>query len=136
MSYLDGKIGQEPDEDTLVVPSKQKGNGTGRLVVTPNGDTPRQEFTLNEGAHIVGRRAKVTTADICIETGDKSMSRNHIRIDVKKNAKGSGFFHSLSDNNSKNHTLYNGKRIEDGDIVVLKDNDEIVLGRTIIRFYE
>jgi pSer/pThr/pTyr-binding forkhead associated (FHA) protein len=55
---------------------------------------------------------------------------------VKKNPKGNGYIHYISDNNSKNHTLYNGKRIEDGDVIVLKDNDEIVLGRTLIRFNE
>ncbi|MDR1221709.1 MAG: FHA domain-containing protein [Tannerella sp.] len=120
--------------ETLVV-SKAKDKGIGRLIVLPGIDTPQQEFQLNEGIMIVGRKAKVSTANICIQTGDKTMSRNHIRIEVKKNSKG-GYFRSLSDNNSKNNTLYNGKCIENGDVVVLKDNDEIVMGRTTIRFNE
>ncbi|MDR0744188.1 MAG: FHA domain-containing protein [Tannerella sp.] len=135
LSYLDHKLGQDSDAETLVISPKAKDKGIGRFIVFPDIDTPRQEFQLNEGIIIVGRKAKVSTANICIQTEDKTMSRSHIRIEVKKNPKG-GYFHYLSDNNSKNNTLYNGKCIENGDMVVLKDNDEIVMGRTIIRFNE
>ena len=104
--------------------------------VIPNEETPQQELQLSEGINLVGRKAKAPTATICIQTDDKTMSRSHLRIEVKKNPKGKGYLHYLSDNNSKNHTLYNGKCIESGDVVVLKDNDEIVLGRTIVCFSE
>ncbi|MDR0393841.1 MAG: FHA domain-containing protein [Tannerella sp.] len=134
MSYLDHKLRQDSDAETLVI-SPKKDSGIGRLTVLPNANTPQQEFQLNEGISIVGRKAKTFTANICIQTEDKTMSRSHIRIEIKKNPKG-GYFHYLSDNNSKNNTLYNGKRIKDGDVVVLKDGDEIVMGRTIIRFNE
>lgn len=136
ISYLDQKIGLESEAETLVVSSRAKDRGLGRLTVLSAPDTPQQEFQLNEGIIIVGRKAKVSTATICIQTNDKTMSRSHLRIEVKKNPKGKGFLHCLSDNNSKNHTLYNGKCIEDGDVVVLKDNDELVLGHTIVRFNE
>ena len=137
ISFVEQIIGQVADVETLVVTSKAKQqHGLGLLTVLPSSDTPQQEFQLSEGVMIVGRRAKVSTATICIKTDDKTMSRNHLRIEVKKNQKGNGFFHYLSDNNSKNNTLYNGKRIESGEVVVLKDNDVIVLGRTIIRFNE
>ncbi|MDR1879972.1 MAG: FHA domain-containing protein, partial [Tannerellaceae bacterium] len=72
---------------------------------------------------------------IAIHTADRSMSREHIRIEVKKNAKG-GYNHYLSDNNSKNHTLYNSNCLEEGEVIVLKDNDEIMIGRTVLRFNE
>jgi pSer/pThr/pTyr-binding forkhead associated (FHA) protein len=136
ISYLEQKIGGGSDtETTLVVLPKLKKEGIGRLTVLPDVGTPQQEFQLNEGIAVVGRRAKVSTASVCIQTDDKTMSRSHLRIEVKKNPKG-GYFHCLSDNNSKNNTLYNGKCIGSGDIVVLKDNDEIVMGRTIVRFNE
>jgi pSer/pThr/pTyr-binding forkhead associated (FHA) protein len=128
-------MGNDADEETFVVLPKSKKEGIGRLTVLPDGDTPQQGFQLSEGVIIVGRKAKVSAATICIQTGDKTMSRSHLRIEVKKNPKG-GYFHCLSDNNSKNNTLYNGKCIESGDVVVLKDNDEIVMGRTIVRFNE
>lgn len=136
ISYLDQKIGQESDSETLVVSSKTKAGGPGRLTVSAVSGTPQQEFQLSEGIMVVGRKAKVSTATICIQTDDKTMSRSHLRIEVKKNPKDEGYLHYLSDNNSKNHTLYNGKCIESGDIVVLKDHDEIVLGRTMVRFNE
>jgi len=136
ISFVEQTLGQIADVDTLVVSPKAKQTGAGILTVLPSSDGPQQEFQLSEGVIIVGRKAKVSTATICIKTGDKTMSRNHLRIEVKKNPKGNGYFHYLSDNNSKNNTLYNGKCIENGEVVVLKDNDVIVLGRTIIRFNE
>ena len=136
VSFVEQKVGREVDVDTLVIRQKAKESGLGTLTVVSSADTPQQEFPLREGVIIVGRKAKVSTASICIKTEDKTMSRNHVCIEVKKNPKGNGYLHYLSDNNSKNHTLYNGKCIENGDVVVLKDNDVIVLGRTIVRFNE
>jgi pSer/pThr/pTyr-binding forkhead associated (FHA) protein len=135
LSYLDHKLRPDADVETLVVSPKAKDKGTGRLTVLPDANTPQQEFPLSEGISIVGRKAKTFTANICIQTEDKTMSRSHIRIEVRKNPKG-GYFYYLSDNNSKNNTLYNGKYIENEDMIVLKDKDEIVLGRTVIRFNE
>ena len=100
-----------------------------------NADTPEQTFPLQEGVYIIGRKSKASTATIGIVTADKSMSREHIRIEVKKDAKG-GYKHYLSDNNSKNHTLYNSNYLENGEIVVLNNNDEIIIGRTVLRFNE
>jgi len=136
ITYVEQMLGQVTDIDTLVISSKAKQSGLGKLTVLPSTDAHQQEFQLNEGVIIVGRRAKVSTATICIKTDDKTMSRSHVRIEVKKNPKGAGFIHYLADNNSKNNTLYNGKCIENGEVVVLKDNDIITLGRTIIRFNE
>lgn len=36
----------------------------------------------------------------------------------------------------KNHTLYNSNYLENGEIVVLNNNDEIIIGRTVLRFNE
>jgi pSer/pThr/pTyr-binding forkhead associated (FHA) protein len=133
---LDQKLGLESAVETRVVPSEAKSSGIGRLTVVADQNAEQQEFQLSEGALTIGRKAKVSTAAVCIQTSDKTMSRSHVRIDVKKDPKNKGYLHYLSDNNSKNRTLYNGKYIESGDVVILKDNDEIVLGRTIIRFNE
>jgi predicted Zn finger-like uncharacterized protein len=135
ISYLEQKITQTTDPETVVISSIKKEKGLGRLIVRPNENTLNQEFQLKEGINIVGRKANASAATIPIQTGDKTMSRSHLKIEVKKNPKG-GFFHYLSDNNSKNNTLYNGKCIEEGDIVVLKDNDEIILGCTVVKFNE
>ena len=136
VSYIDQMLSQDADVDTVVVSHKSNQQSIGKLTVLPVPGTPPQEYQLSEGIMIVGRKAKVSTANICIITDDKTMSRSHLRIEIKKNQKGNGYFYYLADNNSKNDTLYNGKCIEDGEVVVLKDNDVIVLGRTIVRFNE
>jgi hypothetical protein len=120
-------------DDTVVLQPVKK--ECGKLIVFSNGDTPEQLFPLQEGLFIVGRKSSLSDANICIDTKDKLMSRNHLRIEVKRNAQG-GFIHSLADNHSKNRTMYNGKYLEGGEIVVLKDNDEIIIGHTMLRFNE
>lgn len=121
------------DGDTVLLQSVKK--TTGRLTVLANADTPEQTFPLHEGIAVAGRQSNASNATIRIITADRSMSREHIRIEVKKTADG-GFKHYLSDNNSKNHTLYNSSYLEEGEVVVLNDNDEIVIGHTVIRFNE
>jgi len=121
--------------DTVTALARPAKTGGGKLVVVANEQTPSQTFTLHEGLFIIGRKASASNANICIDTQDKAMSRNHLRIEVKKNRQG-GMTHTLSDNNSKNRTLYNGRTLEESEVVVLKDNDEIQAGNTIIRFQE
>ena len=120
------------DETVLVRPVRTK---TGSLTVLPDADTPQQTFPLSEGVFVVGRKSHSSSATICIETADRSMSRAHIRIEVKKSEQG-GYKHVLSDNNSRNHTLYNGNYLESGEVVVLNDQDEIIIGHTVLRFNE
>ena len=101
---------------------------TGRLEVEVNPDTPAQVICLHEGDQLIGRRS--CQADhsefIGINTSDRSMSRTHLRIQVQKDAK-NGYKHYLSDNNSKNNTLYNGNYLEKEEVGVLNDGDEIVI---------
>lgn len=119
-------------ETSLVHPVN---TGLGKLVVLAGRLNEEQVFQLREGISVIGRNTAASKADIRIITADKSMSREHIRIDVKKNAKG-GYKHYLSDNNSKNHTLYNSNYLKEGEVVILRDNDEIILGSSVLRFNE
>ena len=109
--------------------------GIGRLTVLPDADTPEQAFPLHEGKVVIGRKSNASQATMPIITADRTMSREHICIEVKKDSKG-GYKHFLTDNNSKNHTLYNNSYLENGEVVVLNDNDEIIIGRTVLRFNE
>lgn len=129
---LDQKQVEEESETVLVQSVK---TSAGRIVVIANTETAEQVFPLYEGVTIIGRKSNVSQAVIGIATTDKSMSREHIRIEIRKDAKG-GYKHYLSDNNSKNHTLYNSNYLEEGEVVVLNNNDEIVIGRTVLRFNE
>lgn len=124
---------QDADSETILVNMMK--TGIGKLTVFPNAETPEQSFPLHEGKVIVGRKSNASKATLQIVTADKTMSRQHICIDVKKDSKGR-FTHYLSDNNSKNHTLYNGNYLESGEVIVLKDDDEIIIGQTMIRFNE
>ncbi|MCI6523315.1 MAG: FHA domain-containing protein [Parabacteroides sp.] len=119
------------DPDTILIhPLK---TDIGRLTVLPDENTPEQHLSLHEGTLIIGRKSNASKASLPIQTGDRTMSREHAVIEVKKDGKG-GYKHYLSDNNSKNHTLYNNNYLGDGEVVVLNDNDEIILGHTVIRF--
>lgn len=121
------------DSETILIHSIK--TNTGNLTVFSDPDTEEQVFSLYEGIVLVGRMSNASNATIRIVTADRSMSREHMRIEVKKDSKG-GYKHYLSDNNSKNHTLYNSSYLEEGEVVVLKDNDEIIIGRTVLRFNE
>jgi predicted Zn finger-like uncharacterized protein len=122
-------------EDTQAIHhSKTQKRGT--ITTVPDGNTPKQSFILPEGISIIGRKtSKPSNATIQIETTDRTMSREHIRIEVKKDRSGS-YRHCLADNNSTNHTLYNSIYLENGEIVILNNNDEIVIGHTTLRFNE
>ncbi|MDR2918142.1 MAG: FHA domain-containing protein [Tannerella sp.] len=128
---LNKETQSDAETNTIVLrPLKKK---EGILTVLPSEGAPEQRFELREGVFIVGRKAASSNADICIDTNDKLMSRSHLRIEVKTDSQG-GLIHVISDNHSKNRTMYNGKYMEDGEVVVLKNNDEIMIGRTILRF--
>ncbi len=125
----------EAEPETSVIRAAKASSGQLTVVSDAETNTPAQVYPLPEGTSLIGRRSDSSRAAIAITTSDRSMSREHACIEVKKNAKG-GYKHSLSDNNSKNRTLYNRRYLENGEIVVLQDNDEIVLGRTVLRFNE
>ena len=130
ISLVTSKVKEEEAETQLLQPVKKS---VGKLTVMANPDTETQTFLLQEGIFIIGRQSSASKADLAIQTNDRSMSREHLRLEVKKEERG-GYKHFLSDNNSKNHTLYNNKYLEEGEIVVLQDNDEIIIGHTILRF--
>lgn len=124
---------KDEEQDTVVI--RQTKSLCGKLTVLPNSETPEQHFQLHEGVYTVGRESPSSKADIAIKTSDRSMSRAHIRIEVKGNPE-KGYKHYLSDNHSKNHTMCNNNSLGEGEIVILRDGDEIVIGHTIIRFNE
>jgi predicted Zn finger-like uncharacterized protein len=132
LSFLDNKGDTHQTETTTVVFQPSRAGG-GKLTVLAYGNTREQIFHLQEGHFVIGRKASVSDANIRIETDDKMMSRNHARIEVKKDAHG-GLIHCLSDNQSKNRTQYNCIFLDEGEEVVLQDNDEIKLGNTLILF--
>ena len=128
---MEKKNGMSDDSETILIQPVKETSGTLTVLSAP--DTDEQVFPLHEGVFVVGRNSSASNANIKIKTGDRSMSREHIRIEVKKDEIIVNK-HYLSDNNSKNHTLYNSNYLDEGEIVVLNNNDEIIIGHTILRF--
>jgi hypothetical protein len=133
LSEKEGDGFSSSDNTIVIQPVKTT---TGKLTVIADVHTEEQMFPLREGIFIVGRKSShPSRATICIQTSDRSMSREHIRIEVKKDVRG-GYKHYLSDNNSKNHTLYNCNFLGNEEVVILNNNDEIIIGHTVLRFNE
>ena len=72
-----GQSNADDAETILVHPVIQH---VGRLTVLPDANTPEQHFPLVEGEYIIGRKSSASGANIKIETADRSMSREHIRM--------------------------------------------------------
>lgn len=127
-----GESRDNTSETVLLSPIK---TGLGCIIVSADASTgtAEQTYPLHEGQITIGRKSATSDVTFSVKTNDKLMSRSHISIEVKKDLKG-GYKHYLSDNNSKNRTLYNNNYLEAGEVVVLHDNDEIVIGRTSLRF--
>jgi predicted Zn finger-like uncharacterized protein len=128
---------QTVDDSETVILSSPDGKiaKTGKLHVLPNEFTSEQFIRLYEGVNTIGRKSPSKESATAIDTKDKMMSRTHIIIEVRSAAKGK-FIHSLYDNKSTNRTLYNRNYIEPGEIVILKNNDEIQIGQTRLIFEE
>jgi len=84
----------------------------------------------------IGRKSPVQKSPTAIDTKDKLMSRSHIVIEVRKIVNTEEYIYYLYDNKSTNRTLYNEKYIEPGEVVTLKNNDEIQIGQTRLIFEE
>lgn len=108
----------------------------GKIHVLPNDSTPEQTVQLMEGVNIVGRKSNVQKSPTAIDTKDKLMSRSHIVIEVRKTANKDDYIYYLYDNKSTNRTLYNNKYIEPGEVITLKNDDEIQIGQTRLIFKE
>ncbi|MDR1368968.1 MAG: FHA domain-containing protein [Dysgonamonadaceae bacterium] len=126
---------QPDDSETVILNLPVETQSPGRLKVAQNPLTPAQTIHLNEGVNIIGRKSTATTNPTAVDTGDKLMSRSHMSIEVKKDSKGK-YKYFLSDTKSKNRTLYNSNYIESGEVVALKNKDEIQIGQTRMMFEE
>lgn len=124
----------QADENTVLL-SRPIRRISGTLTILPSNLTPDQSFKLHEGVNIIGRKSQSSKASIGIITGDKQMSREHIKIEMVENSQG-GYNALLSDDKNKNKTLFNNIQLEKGEIIVLKNGDEIVIGETKLRFNE
>ncbi len=120
------------NEDTIYI--QKNDNTTATLTVLADANTPSQSFQLRTGINIIGRKnGNTSEAKIEIETNDKLMSREHIKIEAVQYGKGE-YNYLLSDNGSKNQTRHNSHYLHPGEIIILRNKDEIEIGNTKICF--
>ena len=91
----------------------------------------RKKYTLHEGANIIGRKDKRTPSDLEIE--DPEMSRRSVRIDVIPESNGN-LVYTLTILKSLNPIKINGKAMDEGISLKLRNNDTIVMGKTTLTF--
>jgi len=102
-----------------------------RLVVT-RGDTKGKSFRLEEGENLVGRwdpdAGSFPEIDLESEDPEAKVSRKHAIIVVSKDRI------TIRDIGSLNGTYVNrGPRLEQDQIIDLKEGDEVVVGKTFLR---
>lgn len=94
-----------------------------------------RSYQLRPGRNVIGRKAQKSEADFQIDTdGSRSMSREHIVIDVKK-VPLKGFVHYVSLYKEKvNKTLIGSEPLHYGDCIVLNHGDIIKLPDATLKF--
>ncbi len=123
-------------DDTVVTDeatsSESKKKLAGWLIVHDE-NTDKQTHPIKTGSNIVGRFDENKPCDIMIKTTDRTMSRNHCKLEARVDKNGKTLFH-LSDYCSLNGTFINGNeekiKLKEGEILILNDDDTLQLGRT------
>lgn len=84
-----------------------------------------KQFALDKNDYIIGR-----SHDCSIQIDDKSVSRNHARVQIV------GSEVTITDLGSSNKTSVNGAALHPGAAFKLKNNDQIKIGTVIVKFLE
>jgi uncharacterized protein YbaR (Trm112 family) len=105
----------------------QKTTSTAKLTFEGN------DYPLEEGRNIVGRKGTTSKATVQIATEDRYMSRQHCSITVTTLPDGTKKA-VLSNYQNKNLTSVDGQEIETGDEIRLTNGDRITMGHTTVVF--
>lgn len=121
-----------PDQGEQVEP-KPKGGAHARLVIE-RGDAADTEFPLRSEESNIGRwdadNGIFPDVDLDAYDPDAKVSRRHARVTFRGN------IHMIEDLGSTNGTFLNrGRRLLPGSPQVLTDGDEIIVGKTFLRFH-
>ena len=127
---IDSGIDSKPSED---MPLNDRGKKAHATFVIERGGTPGTEFSLTNDESTIGRwdadNGVFPDIDLDAFDEDAKVSRRHARI---RRNNGSYFIEDLG---STNGTYVNrGRRLLPGNAQVLNDGDEVIVGKTFLRF--
>ena len=113
--------------------SADRNGGAHAVLIIERGDAPGTEFKLVNNESTIGRwdadNGVFPDVDLDAFDSDAKVSRRHARI---RRSSGSYFIEDLG---STNGTYVNrGRRLLPGNTEALKDGDEIIVGKTFLRF--
>lgn len=127
-------VALEPEQATPVSHIKPVNSGLAHAsLVIERGDVPGTEFRLTNDESTIGRwdadNGIFPDVDLDAHDSDAKVSRRHARI-VRNN--GAYFIEDLG---STNGTYVNrGRRLLPGNAQILNDGDEVIVGKTFLRF--
>ena len=122
------------DGETILGESKSLKASLGMLVYNS------QKHALQEGKNTIGRSDSKHTADIGIDTSDKSMSRLHCQVEVIRleSGKVKPVLSDLreEDKVGKKPLMVNDEPLSIHDQIVLEDGDYVRMGDTVVRYMQ
>jgi hypothetical protein len=121
-----------PEQGDQVEP--KAGGGAHALLVIERGEAANTEFQLRAEESYIGRwdadNGIFPDVDLDAYDPDAKVSRRHARITYRGN------IHMIEDLGSTNGTFLNrGRRLLPGSPQVLSEGDEIIVGKTFLRFH-
>lgn len=102
-----------------------------KLETVPNAQTGFQSFIVDQDFMSLGRKNEAGQQfkpDLEIVTEDKYISKIHCAIQRKANKR-----YVIKDLDSKNKTWLNGQALDSGEEIYLNHNDEIKIGRSLLK---
>ena len=123
----------QPKKEDLFEKEDKKGNAHAVLTIE-RGGAPNTEFTLSAEESYIGRwdadNGIFPDVDLDAHDPDAKVSRRHARIIYRNNV------YMIEDLGSTNGTFINrGRRLLPGSPQVLSEGDEIIVGKTFLRFH-
>lgn len=129
-------IGNEPkkeDQNNIDKQNSQRRQGVHAILIIERGDSVGTEFNLTTDESYIGRwdadNGIFPDVDLDAYDTEAKVSRRHARIITSEGK------YSIEDLGSTNGTYINrGRRLIPGNAHILNDGDEIIVGKTFLRF--
>ena len=124
-------MGMETPSDSA---ERRPNRGTHARLIIERGESADTEFQLSAEESYIGRwdadNGIFPDIDLDAHDPDAKVSRRHARITFRDN------IHMIEDLGSTNGTFVNrGRRLLPGSPQVLSESDEIIVGKTFLRFH-